>query len=95
MIILAKLELTLLIIVTAHGHVVFRLTRMMWLTLIVLISLTALCKPSVSQNCSLLGLSHSSHLLGGEYIFYYCSCDLSFHFQLQLVIGSLRPLANT
>ena len=63
MIILAKLELTLLIIVTAHAHVVFRLTRMQWLILIVLFSLTALYEPSVSQNCSLLVLSHSSTLL--------------------------------
>ena len=63
MIILAKLELTHLIIVTDNVHVVFRLT------LIVLFSLTALCKPSASQNCSPLVLSYSSHLLGSEYIF--------------------------
>ena len=78
MIILVKLELTLLIIVTAHVHVVFRLTRILWLTLIVLFSLTALYEPSASQNCSLLVLSHSSHLLGSEYIFYDCSCVLLF-----------------
>ena len=68
MIILTKLELTLLIIVTAHGHVVFRLTRMMWLTLIVLFPLTAFYEPRASKNCSLLVLSHSYNSTGDEYI---------------------------
>ena len=53
MIILVKLELTLLIIETGHVHVVFSLTRSPWLTLIVLFSLTALYEPSSSQKCSL------------------------------------------
>ena len=67
MIILAKLELTLLIIVTAD--VVFRLTELLRLTLIVLFPLTALYKLGGSQNCSLLVLSHSSTTLGIELIF--------------------------
>ena len=74
MIILAKLELTLLMIVTAHVLVVLRL----WFTFIVLFPLTALYEPSASQNCSLLVCSHSSTSTGGEYIFYVCS--LVFHF---------------
>ena len=78
MIILAKLELTLLIIV----HVMLRLTRILWLTLIVLFSLRALYEPSASQNCPLLVLADSSHLLGSEYTFYDCSCVPSFHFRL-------------
>ena len=48
LIILAKLELTLLMIVMSHVHVVLRLTKMLWLALIVLFSLTALYKPSAS-----------------------------------------------
>ena len=78
MIMLAKLELTLLIIV----HVLLRLTRILRLTLIVLFSLRALYVPSATQNCPLLVLADSSHLLGSEYIFYDCSCILSFHFRL-------------
>ena len=78
MIIFMKLELTLLIIVTAHVHVVFRLARKLWLALTDLFSLTALYEPSASQNCSLLVLSHSSHLLESEYIFYDCSWVLLF-----------------
>ena len=78
MIILAKLELTLLIIVTAHVHVVFRLTRILWLTLIVSFSLTSLYEPSASQNCSLLVLSHASASTGGEYIFYVFSLVFQF-----------------
>ena len=74
MIILAKLELTLLMIVTAHVLVVLRL----WFTFIVLFSLTALYEPSASQNCSPEVLSHSSHLLESEYIFYDCSWVLLF-----------------
>ena len=50
MIILAKLELTLLIIVTADVHVELKLAEMLWLTLIVLFPLTALYEPSASQN---------------------------------------------
>ena len=76
MIVHVKLELTLLNNVTAHAHVVFRLTRILWFTLIVLFSLTALYEPNASQNCSLLVSSYSSHLLGSEYIFYDCSCVL-------------------
>ena len=78
MIILVKLELTLLIIVIAHVYVVFRLTRILWLTLIVLFSLTALYDPSASQNCSQLILAHFSTSPEGKYIFYVCS--LVFHF---------------
>ena len=78
MIILVKLELTLLIIETAHAHVVFSLTRSSWLTLIVLFSLTALYDPSASQNCSQLILAHFSTSTEGKYIFYVCS--LVFHF---------------
>ena len=78
MIILVKLELTLLIIVTAHVHVVFRLTRILWLKLIVMFSLTALYELSASQNCSLLVRSYSSDSTGTEYISYVCS--LVFHF---------------
>ena len=78
MIILVKLGLTLLINVTAHVHVVFRLTRILWLTLIVLFSLTALYEPSASQNCSLLVLSHASASTGGEYIFYVFSLVFQF-----------------
>ena len=94
MIILAKLELILLIIVLARVHVVFRLTRILRLTLIVFF-ITALYEPSASQNCSLLVLWYSSASTGGEYIFYDCSCVLSFHFRLLLVLDSLRPLAHT
>ena len=91
MIILAKLELTLLISVTAHVHVVFRLTRILWVTLIVLFSLTALHEPSASQNWSLSVLSHSFASTGGEYIFYVFS--LVFHFsEIQLAPASLCPL---
>ena len=72
------LELNLLIIVTAHVHIVFRLTRILWLTLIVLFSLTPLYGLSASQNCSLLVLSHSSTTPGGEYIFNVRSCVLHF-----------------
>ena len=68
MIVLAKLELALLIIVMAHIHEVLKLSRILWLTLIVLFSLTAINEPSASQNYSLLICSHSSHLL----IFYDC-----------------------
>ena len=78
MIILAKLELTLLIIVTAHVHVGFWLTRILWLTLTVLFSLTTHYELSASQNCSLLLHSYSSTTPEGEYIFYVCS--LVFHF---------------
>ena len=78
MITLAKLELYLLIIVTAHVHVVFRRTRILWLTLTVLFSLTALYELSASQNCSLLLHSYSSTTPEGEYIFY-VRC-LVFHF---------------
>ena len=74
MIILAKLELTLLMIVTAHVLVVLRL----WFTFIVLFSLTALYEPSASQNCSLLVLSHASASTGGEYIFYVFSLVFQF-----------------
>ena len=74
MIILAKLELTPLIIVTAHVHVVLGLTKMLWLTFNILFWLTALYEPSASQNFSELVLSHSSQILGSEYIFYDCSC---------------------
>ena len=74
MIILAKLELTLLIIVTADVHVELKL----WLTIIVLFPLTALYEPSASQTCSLLVLSHSSTTAGGEYIFNVFSCVLNF-----------------
>ena len=56
MIIPAKLELILLITATAHVHVVLRLTRILWLTLIVLFSLTALHEPSARWNCSLMVL---------------------------------------
>ena len=70
MIRLAKLELTLLIIVTAHVHVGFWLTRILWLTLIVMFSLTPLYELSASQNCSLLLHSYSSTTPEGEYIFY-------------------------
>ena len=59
-IILAKLELTLLIIVMAHIHVVSRLDKMLKLTLNVLFPLTALYEPSASQNYSVLVLSQSS-----------------------------------
>ena len=69
MIILAKLELTPLIIFTGHVHIVFRLTKILWLKLIVIFPLTAFYEPSASQNCSLLVLSHSSTSTGGEYIF--------------------------
>ena len=69
MIILVKLELTLLIIVTAYVHVVFRLIELLGLTLIVLFPLTAPYKLGGSQNCSLLVLSHSSTTLGSELIF--------------------------
>ena len=48
--ILAKLKLTLLIIATANVHVLFRLMRIPWLTLIVFFPLTALYEPSASQN---------------------------------------------
>ena len=74
MIILAKLELTLLIIVTADVHVELKL----WLTIIVLFPLTALYETSASQNCSLVILSHSSTTPGSEYIFYVFSCVLHF-----------------
>ena len=62
MIILAKLELTLLIIVTADVHVELKL----WLTIIVLFPLTALYETSASQSCSLVVLSHSSTTTVGE-----------------------------
>ena len=68
MIILAKLHLILLIIVTAHVHVVLRFTRILWLTLIVLFPLTAFYEPRASKNCSLLVLSHSYTSTGDEYI---------------------------
>ena len=68
LIILAKLELTLVMIVMSHVHVVLRLTKMLWLALIVLFSLTALYKPSASQNCSLIVRSLSSTTPSGEYI---------------------------
>ena len=60
MIILAKVELTLLIIFIAYIHLVFRLTRVLWVALIDMFFLTALYEPSASQSCSLLYLSHSS-----------------------------------
>ena len=69
MIKLAKLELTLLIIVTAHVHVVFRHTKILWLTLIVMFYPTALYEPSASQNCLLLVVSHSSTTTQGDNIF--------------------------
>ena len=78
MVILAKLGLSLLINVTAHVHVVFRLTRILWLTLIVSFYLTSLYEPSASQNCSLLVLSHASASTGGEYIFYVFSLVFQF-----------------
>ena len=78
MVILAKLGLTLLINVTAHVHVLFRLTRILWLTLIVSFSITSLYEPSASQNCSLLVLSHASASTGGEYIFYVFSLVFQF-----------------
>ena len=48
MIVLAKLELALLIIVMAHIHEVLKLSRILWLTVIVLFSLTAINEPSAS-----------------------------------------------
>ena len=47
MIKLAMLELTVVISVTTHVRVVFRLTEMQWLTLIVLFPFRALFE----QNC--------------------------------------------
>ena len=76
--VLAMLELNLLIIVMVHVHVVFRVTRILWLTHLVLFSLTPLYEPSASQNCSLLVLSHSSTTPGSEYIFNVRSCVLHF-----------------
>ena len=73
MFVLAKLELTLLIIVKVHVHEVLRLIRILWLTLIVSFSVTALYEPS-----SRLFVSHSSASTGGEYIFY--ACYLVIHF---------------
>ena len=81
MIILAKLELTLLIIVTVNVHVELKqlkLAEILWLTLIVLFPLTALYETSASQSCSLVVLSNSSTTPGGEYIFYVFSCVLHF-----------------
>ena len=60
LIILVKLKLTLLMIVMAHVHEVFSLTKILWLTLTVVLPLTALYEQSAGQNCSLLVLSHSS-----------------------------------
>ena len=70
LIILAKLELSLLIIVTAHVRVMFRLTKILRLTVNVLFLLTALYEPSASQNCSSLVCAQSSTTSWGEYIFY-------------------------
>ena len=84
MIILPKLEVTLLIIVTAHVHVVFRLTRIPWLTLIVLFLLTV---RTVHLWFSLILLTFSEVNTS----FYDCSCVLSFHFRLRLVLASSTP----
>ena len=57
MIIFAKLELTLLIIVPAHVHIVVRHTRVLWLTLIVLFL------SQHSMNRVLVRTAHSWFLL--------------------------------
>ena len=69
---LAKPGLTLLMIVTASVHVVFRLPKMLWMTLTVLFPLTALYEQSAGPNCSMFVLSHSTHCLIEEAASFMC-----------------------